>query len=602
MAEDYASVAGLENEDLFDLIGAYKNQYKDLHNQNVIDYFNGLVKLSKVDIEQNRKTNEEINATNALIYTLNSKLKKLTAIKTLLIILAIAAGAVLVLQITSMTQIGLAGSNTITALASIAAEVVLILLLTRLNPKTKALKEERERLEALVAELTRAAWEQMRPLNELFTPKMCPELFKKTLPFINLDPLFDRKRLDYMVGKFGLSESRDNDRSALFVQSGEINGNPFFICTDRLHKLGTKTYTGSITIHWTTTQYENGKMVTKHHTQTLTASVKKPCPYYSEETYLVYGNEAAPDLIFSRTDSDAERMSQKQIDRHVSRMEKKLQKKAEKSISSDGNFTVMGNSEFEVLFGATNRNNEVQFRLLFTPLAQKQLLELMKETEAGFGDDFNFIKHRMINYIYPQHLSYFKLNITPEYFQGFNFDAIRARFINYNNDYFRHMYFTFAPVLAIPLYRQHKPKEYIYKNVYDSYASFYEHEYIVNNLGTDYLFHPESATPNILKTATVRNEGKSDTVKVSAFGYRTKERVEHISRLGGDGKIHAVPVYWTEYIPVCRETSIVINALDIPEATEYAKRHNEALESIRRDLGTERNIYKVGNCLAYVKD
>ena len=39
----------------------------------------------------------------------------------------------------------------------------------------------------------------------------------------------------------------------------------------------------------------------------------------------------------------------------------------------------MGHPEFEVLFGAQNRNNEVQFRLLFTPLARKQLLALMKD-------------------------------------------------------------------------------------------------------------------------------------------------------------------------------------------------------------------------------
>ena len=64
----------------------------------------------------------------------------------------------------------------------------------------------------------------------------------------------------------------------------------------------------------------------------------------------------------------------------------------------------MGNSEFEVLFGATNRNNEVQFRLLFTPLAQKQLLGLMKDKEIAFGDDFNFIKRNKINIIIPDHL------------------------------------------------------------------------------------------------------------------------------------------------------------------------------------------------------
>ena len=61
---------------------------------------------------------------------------------------------------------------------------------------------------------------------------------------------------------------------------------------------------------------------------------------------------------------------------------KKLEKKSRKSVNQGTNYTVFGNSEFEVLFGATNRNHEVQFRLLFTPLAQTELLKLMKEKNS----------------------------------------------------------------------------------------------------------------------------------------------------------------------------------------------------------------------------
>jgi len=119
--------------------------------------------------------------------------------------------------------------------------------------------------------------------------------------------------------------------------------------------------------------------VTNHHSQVLTATVNKPCPRYYEQPYLVYANNAAPDLIFSRQDSDAEHMTEKQVDKKVAKDIKKLSKKSEKSITKGENYTVLSNSEFEVLFGATNRNNEVQFRLLFTPLAQRELLAIMKE-------------------------------------------------------------------------------------------------------------------------------------------------------------------------------------------------------------------------------
>lgn len=598
---EHADITELDNERMYDLIGSYKNYYKDLHVKNTTEYFDSLVNLSKIDIEQNRKINNKIREINSRINVLNRRIRIKTAMNILLILLTAAALLTVINRISVMVQAGLELLHILIALAGAAFGGLFIFYIVRLNSRAKVLKEERDKLDKEVRDLTSEAWKQMQPLNELFTPKMSPELFRKTMPFISFDKLFDRKRLDFLVSNFGLSEKRDDNRSALFVQSGDINGNPFFICTDLVHELGTKTYTGSITIRWTTTHRSNGKTVTRHHTQVLTASVEKPCPYYREETYLAYGNEAAPDLIFSRRDSDAENMNQKQIDKHVSKKIKKLQKRARKSVSTGSGFTVLGNSEFEVLFGAANRNNEVQSRLLFTPLAQKQLLQIMKEKEIGFGDDFAFIKNKMLNFIYPQHLRHFRLNVTPDYFHGFDFDAVKNKFIQYNNEYFRHLYFTFAPVLAIPLYHQQKPRDFIYKDKYDSCASFYEHEYVANNMKAEALAHPMSATPSILKTFVISSDGKSDTVRVTAFGYRTKERVDYVQKLGGDGKIHTIPVHWTEYIPVFKNTDIVINVIDAAEETSYAEKYRQAIKNLndKRKIN-EKDIYRTGVFLSYI--
>lgn len=46
--------------------------------------------------------------------------------------------------------------------------------------------------------------------------------------------------------------------------------------------------------------------------------------------------------------------------------------------------TLLANDEFEVLFRALNRNNEVQFRLLFTPLAQQNMIDLLLDKTEGF--------------------------------------------------------------------------------------------------------------------------------------------------------------------------------------------------------------------------
>ena len=166
-------------------------------------------------------------------------------------------------------------------------------------------------------------------------------------------------------------------------------------------------------------------MVTNHHTQTLTAQVTKPFPYYYESPYLVYGNEAAPDLSFDRNDSNAENMSEKQIEKEVKREIKKLEKKSERSTMKGQDYTTMANSEFEVLFGAHNRDNEVQFRLLFTPLAQKQLLALIKDKTIVLAMILTLKNAKILILVYPEHLKNYCFKGHPSFFQGYDIDAIK---------------------------------------------------------------------------------------------------------------------------------------------------------------------------------
>ena len=58
------------------------------------------------------------------------------------------------------------------------------------------------------------------------------------------------------------------------------------------------------------------------------------------------------------------------------------------------NFTAMTNDKFDVLFGATDRTNETEFRLLFTPLAQNSMINLI-ENAKPYGDDFYFVKENL---------------------------------------------------------------------------------------------------------------------------------------------------------------------------------------------------------------
>ena len=592
-----------DGEFIYEPLIAYDKIFKKEHHKNVVDFFEELVKNSKLDKEANRLANKELVSLDKRRNSVQKKINNNKFLKGFLIFLMVIFVILFGVSIYLWVSKGFHYIQAILiGISAISFPVFLFIILKKLNPKLLKLSDEKGKLDQEYKETLDLAWSQMEPLNKLFTYGMSTSIFKKTIPLIKLDRMFDSKRLDYMVNKFKLDDTPDLNRSALYVQSGDINGNPFYIARDLVHQLGTKTYTGSITIHWTTVGTNSkGQLTTRHHTQTLTAEVTKPCPYYHESPYIVYANEAAPDLIFSREDSDAEHMEEKQIERHVKKITKKLQKKAEKGLKSGDNYTLMGNTEFEVLFGGSNRNNEVQFRLLFTALAQKQLLQLMKDKVIGFGDNFDFKKHNMINIVLPEHLKNIDLNINPEYFRDYNIDETEKKFLDYNNNFFKYIYFGFAPILSIPLYQHQKPHEYIYKDKYNSYVSFYEHEQLANLMNEREFKHPLSKTRNILKTSTVKSGDYCDTVKVTAYGYDMINRIDYINKMGNDGKLHTIPVHWVEYIPVSQDTDIDINVVVEDKKVEsYNDKIRAIFEEFKDRQITKDDMVKIGPFIAYL--
>ena len=117
-------------------------------------------------------------------------------------------------------------------------------------------------------------------------------------------------------------------------------------------------------------------------------------------------------------------------------------------------------------------------------------------------------------------------------------------------EYFKSVFFDLAPVLALPLYRQQKPREFIYRDVYPANYTGREAEVLANRLGYAPFAHIDSKTDCILKARPLQKNGLSDRVAVTAYSFDTAERVDLVPMYGGDGRMHEVPVYWTEYLPV----------------------------------------------------
>lgn len=544
-----------DSDRLLEPCSAYNNYYKERFLKNANDLFDDLIKQSNISVEENRLTAEEYRKISDEARTFKKKLSGMKTGRVLLIILAVICSFVAIYGI-SISNIA---TIVISALAFVSAS---ILIFSILNKKIKCLQQEFTSSDEKANQLYEYAMELIAPLLDLFDSSMTAELIQKTVPTLVVDRNYDMRRYDYLHGKYGYAEDDGDEVSTVGIMSGEVIGNPYVFVRKLNHVWGSQVYTGTKTIHWTTSTVVNGKRETQHHSQVLQASVRKPKPFFSYSTNLVYGNEAAPDLSFSRSKTHADKMSDSKRKSFVRSRIKKIKKFAKQNM--DSGFTELGNDEFDALFGAFDRNHEVQFRLLFTPLAQKNILGIIKG-DSPYGDDFNLIKKNCINIIASEHAQSWNFNIDITQYISYDVDLCRKAFVSLNDDYFRSVYFDFAPLLSIPMYQQIKPHEYIYRDSYERNYTVRESEVMANRIGFASLAHPASVTPAILKTKLLSTEKDIDKISVHALSYRTVTRVDFIPVHGGDGRWHDVPVPWLLYIPLEQETQVELSMLDMSE-------------------------------------
>ena len=528
-------------QDIYDPLSEYADVFRDRFEKVAEKTFAQLAREAQVDADANRETCRQIYTTQQQTDSLSSTIVWWTL---LCVVMWLAVAGGVVYMCFRPSQQALTASVGLAVAALVAAG--LILLLWQIHPRLHALKEKRGQLETLTAQLKDEAWKQMAPLNQLYDWDVLTRMMSETVPRLEFDPYFTTQRLADLKMVYHWDDAFNAERSVIYSHSGLINGNPFVICRTRKMEWGQKLYTGSMTIHWTTEEPDaDGKYHTVHHTEVLTANVTAPYPEYHEKTRLIYGNTAAPDLVFNRKQSgmaDREGTLSYKWKAHA------LRRKARDLSNSD--FAMMSNEDFEVAFNTSDRNNNQQFALLFTPLAQESMMKLLKDHTVGYGDDFDFLKNRMINTIVPQHMQSIDLDMNPRQYQNFDYDKAQKDFYAINANYFRAIYFSLAPLLCVPMYQQIRSQQDIYGHDMQRESAFWEHEALANFWGEARFKHPQCVTPCILKTSQSKQRGDTSTIEVVAHGYRTASRVTYVSVLGGDGRTHEVPVFWDEYLPV----------------------------------------------------
>ncbi len=529
----------------------YEKQLKGQYHKAAEDYFDKLAEEAGTDKQANAKHVAEYKDLLAKQKVAEEKLNSSKGLKAFFIVLIVlcflgALGTVIVgvLNISSMWWMFF-----ITATLLGVGIYLIVHISKSLNKVIKQREEVLSAAKAATEAKLKECYADMASLNASFDWSLPGKIMEGVTGIIDLDPYFSEGRLNYLVNKFGFGGEGEENESILGILSGNIQGNPFILKKTLKEDYHDKTYTGTLTITWTTyTTDSKGNTVSHHHSQTLTATSVHKAPFYSKETVLVYGNEAAPHLKFTRAPSSINSLDEKEREKTVRSKMKEINKLADKAITSGTNFTPIGNDEFDAFFGGLDRNNEVEFRLLFTPLAQTNMMSLLSDPKP-YGDDFYMVKDGMVNYICSKHSQSFDYSAGPSTYVSYDYTVSRNAFVTYCDEFIKHLFFDLAPLLSIPLYQMHKPKEYIYEDDIAYNYSYYEHEAMANSMDQS-LFMPDKCDPSLpvmIKSVSARKNGKLDCVKVHTYSYKTTPKTDYVSVHGGDGRWHDVPVHWIQY-------------------------------------------------------
>ena len=530
----------------------FLNTAKQAHSDNTRAYLNLLCEHAGVDRTANAQTVAKYNAKQKHLDGLRKSVSGNKTKRTLSII-GIIIAFFLIIGICGSSSMESWAQSLIMAVSLIIGIVGIVIVCKKFGAKIKALDAQVSASQEEANTLYREAISQVAPLNRLFTDDDCLNLVTKTLPFITFDKCFTDARLNELVSDYGFNASLSGEECVLDTLSGELYGSPFLYLQTLRHEMGWETYHGSTVISWTTTERDSqGNLQTRTHTQTLHASITRPKPYFHTNTTLYFGNKACPNVNFSRTYKHMEDKSNSAIDRAVRAGEKKIRRKEEKALKTGDDFMGTLNVEFDVIFGATNRTDDYEFRQMFTVRAQESMLQLLLHKE-GYGDDFSFVKQGTMCAIQSEHAQGKPLSVFAPNYYSHDVTQAENAFIQHNETFFQSVYFDFAPLLLIPVYQQPLVRS---RAVTGGNLTAYNYDAMAYRISS--TAPSDSNTSVIYKTALQERSGGGDAVHVSAFGYRAEARLHYESVYGNDGHWHDVPIEWVEYVPTQKNSIIKI--------------------------------------------
>lgn len=570
----------------FDPIDFYKGPLKAEYDKNAAEFLNALVRVANIDEAANRKIVAEINRLKKKIEDTQKTLVGFKFLLALCIFLLVAGVVMAIVGI--CLDLEILTKILLIAIGAVVAIGMVLLIFLVINKKIKNLNSIFEKHQAAYYQALNQGIAMLNPFRQLLTYKDFIRLVNRTTDVIKLDEELKPQKLLMLHSLYNYNYRYNQNVSVCSVQSGDISSNPFIRVKLFATEMVNFTYVGSRTVTWAETYHSNGRTYTRTVSQTLTATVVKPVPKYYFDSAVIYGNEAAPDLSFTRRPSGVETDStEKQIDNLVKKGEKQLEKLTEKATKQGRGFQALTNSEFDVLFGAFNRDNEVQYRLLFTPLAQQNMVEIITAKEP-YGDDFYFKKDKKLNIVSTLH-GKDMFDYDPTIFNlYYDYDLLKKDYLAYLKNLFGSLYFDLAPILAIPLYQTtdaglYNPGEIL------NHVSTLEAESFVNEMAkvADLVFRPQEAAEKLILKVNYQNSvGETDIFDVVAYSYQKIPNVTVVPVMANNGRLYDVAVNWFDFIPVNKTSRVGIRQFDLRDDATLVRddsQGNEVLQSSIRN-------------------
>ena len=223
-------------EDVYEPLARYRDEFRQKFAALAREKFQELTRKSNVDVRANRALVSEIKN---LQKQADSARSKKTCYGWLMALGFIGAVAALVGVIAAGDSAPEMNGGCITGIvAGIALGIAMIPLY---NAAAKSLAT----LETRITSKKAVAWEQMQPLNNLYTWDITVKLIEATVPRLEFDPYFTADRLAALHSQFDWDDSFNDGKSVIFAQSGVINGNPFVFGHYLDMEWGEKTYEGT---------------------------------------------------------------------------------------------------------------------------------------------------------------------------------------------------------------------------------------------------------------------------------------------------------------------------------------------------------------------